>query len=416
MSTVMSKTGKSRFAGPSITGYAYQFDLTTLEILRSAPGDVITVEGCEDIDIDGSAGSESVQCKYLSSVAYSPASIRDAVRPMFDAYVGGRKHNYRLYAHFADGRLAPSRLTVADLREVLTEHKRKPPETIRYYEGVSERDMRDFVEQFTITSGPSYDLQRAAVRDELRAAFGGTLDDAEQLHYGNAMAAIVELAIQRNEPDRRITKAQFVERVNRRPVLFSRWYAEFVGEEKVLQKTQQRLKGLGVFCAPKKRVIVVDVELLDQGNSVAQMIHLVEVLSTELYGRGRLKNAKPWTMILEGSSEGVLTLKKQLAASGARFNDGYEHLTFNPSVFEALPLVNTKNGGDMIEATSYGIRLVSGDTYARHRQEIEMPDAVVSFGSSDFSRYFSGAPKCAVHVPVGDVEAIITFMKGVAAR
>lgn len=412
MNTRTVKEPRSRAAGPSITGYAYQFDLTTLEILGSADCATVTVEGCEDIDIDSSSDLESVQCKYYASANYSLANIRDAILPMLEAFAKGNRRHYRLYVHFRDGATAPDRLTVAELKEALTEHKRKPPATILHYDGIDDGTLESFADNFTIMSGVEFGDQRTAVLAALHANFGGSPEDAEQLHYGNALALVMELAMKRDEVDRKITKQEFVTLVNKRPKLFTRWHAEHIGQEKYYRAVQRTLKTIGALVDRKRRAIILDAGDCNGPSRVGQTFKLIEFLSTAMYGPGRLKVAKPWTVILEGDVENTIAVKKRLVEAGITFNDGYEELGFNATTFETDPIINTKRGGDSISATSYAVRVLSGRMYKSHRDHLDAPDSVIGVGINPLAGYFRNEPKFAYEVPDDQSDAIIAFLKG----
>ncbi len=60
---------KSRSAHHTIAGYHYQFDKSILEILRAKPSAEITLEGVEDVDVEG----QCIQCKYHATQRYTRA-------------------------------------------------------------------------------------------------------------------------------------------------------------------------------------------------------------------------------------------------------------------------------------------------------------------------------------------------------
>jgi hypothetical protein len=303
---------------------------------------------------------------------------------------------------------------VGELKEALTERKRKPPGTVFHYDGIDDSTLQGFVDSFNITSGSEFGAQHSAVLAALYANFGGSLEDAEQLHYGNSLALVMELAMRSDEADRRITKLAFVDQVNKRPKLYTRWHKEHVGREKYLRVLQRSLKTVGAVADRRRRAIIIDVDKSGNGGLIKKIVNLIEFLSTNMYGPGRLKSARPWTVILIGDQESVLGVKVCLATRGAAFNDGYEHLAFNSTVFEADPLINTKFGGDKIFASSYLVRIVGGSTYEAHRGQLSIPDLVIDVGEHSLQQYLAEDPKFVCQVPAVDPETIISFLEGAA--
>jgi hypothetical protein len=200
----------NRSASASIVGYAYQFDLTTLEVLAAEDEDAIVAEGCEDIDLERGTGQESVQCKYLAAAKYSVVGLRKPLLPMIRAFVDGRQYDYRLYVHYGDPTGLPKTLTLKELKEALTEKKQNPSRVVKHYEGIEDATLEAFLERFTIQSGPEFEQQQAQVRSALRAALAATAEDVRDLHYPKAVSIILDLAMQPDASQRRITRPEFM--------------------------------------------------------------------------------------------------------------------------------------------------------------------------------------------------------------
>lgn len=413
MTEAEKNDGASRAAGPAITGYMYQFDLTILEILKADTGEQITVEGCEDIDITDGISSESIQCKYLAARKYSLPSIREPVLLMFREFIDGRKCDYRLYVHFgSDGTLPPLQLEIEDLKKCLTEQKRKPPRTILHYMGVQDSVLQEFVDHFSITVGPLFSVQREQARAALANELGGSLKDAMDLHHANALTCVIELAMLPNENDRRITKKDFLARINKRPMLFSRWHQEFLGETKFVRSAQMELKRSGALTPVKRRAVIIDVNGASQGSFLGEAAGAIEALASEGFGLGQLTSANPWTILLDGTDADITAVKAQLAGDGIAFNDGYEGYSFNARLFDLDPVLNTKNGLSKITATSYAVRVVGAETYQKHVDELRAPSTLIGFSKLDPSHCVSDSVLNLVHVPTVRYNQIVSFVRG----
>lgn len=405
----MNTSVPNRAATSSITGYAYQFDLTTLKILAANNTDRVTIEGCEDIDIDRGANQEAVQCKYLQAARYSLAGLRKPILPMLRAFTSGQHWNYRLYVYYGDSTGLPTKLTLDDLKHALTEKKQRPSRVVKHYEGVSDNVLQDFLNHFTIEPGKKFTEQQADVHAALLKALGGTTEDVKDLHYADAVATVMELAMCPEACDRVITRAEFVHRLNKRPAMYTRWHREYVGVECFQKLLKRRIKSAGLLAPDKRRLIVLQSPGPKQDDGLLKISHLIEKLGTTM--QGKLATAKPWTIVLDAPEDVVTTIKKQVIAKGITFNDGFEHISFNPSLFDRDPIVNTHGSGKAIRATSYDIRIISAGNYLAHKGEIRPPAAIVSFAESLSSTYADDQNTQMLDIPGWRSEDIMNLLE-----
>ncbi len=376
----------NRAANATIAGFAYQFDLTTLTILGADNTDQIAVEGCEDVDILKETTAEAVQCKYLEAAKYSLAGLRKPILPMLRAFANGQEWSYRLYVHYGDPIGLPGVLSLTELKDCLTEKKRKPAVTILHYQEFSDDVLIAFLEHFTIQAGNSFALQQKEVQEALRLALSATPDDVRDLHYPNAVALVMDLAMRPALHDRMITRSVFLDSLNMRPNLYTRWHEEYVGLERFKRLLKRRIKAADLLTPNKRRLILLE-SPASQSNGLISVVDLICKLATTMYGPGKLSDAKPWTVVLDASEDEVAVIKKRLIAAGIMPNDGFEHLAFSATLFERDPLINTKKNSKLIEATSYDVRIVSSATYLAHHDEIAPPTVAVSFAAASAREY-----------------------------
>ena len=96
-----------RQANNTIKGYLYQFNKSIFEILNADEDASITLEGViEDIDIQLSGSTTTIQCKYHEDKRYQISSVAAPILEMLCHYhecsVIGKSMSYVLYAYFAD--------------------------------------------------------------------------------------------------------------------------------------------------------------------------------------------------------------------------------------------------------------------------------------------------------------------------
>lgn len=380
MSAVGQTLSSDRYAGHAIRGYAYQFDATALEILSASPGATITVEGCEDFDNEGDGSSTAVQCKYHSDSNFSLKGIRAPLLQMLSSFAEGRKWDYRLHVHYSDPENVPKSLTLDQLKESLTEEKVKPKKhTVLHFEQFDNEALMGFIEKLEIRCGDSYEAQQALAVRQLKAALNSSLEDAKDLHYPAAFALVVDLALKPDIADRAVTRDEFLDALDKRPEMYTRWHKEFAGRERYVKSQRQRIKRLNFLDPTSSRMLIIGSDELGSGNSSVSPHELLKALASHGFGIGKLSSARPWTVLLQADEEAVKNLKIALIEDGVRLNDGSEHLQFNPAQFVDGPLINTGPRHSKITATAFDLRLVSTETFEANSSELQPADAALFF-------------------------------------
>jgi hypothetical protein len=408
----MAAKPASRSASPSIRGYAYQFDLTTLEVLAANDEDTVVVEGCEDIDLERGTGQESVQCKYLAASTYSVVGLRKPLLPMLRAFADGRQCDYRLYVHYGGPTGVPTTLTIKELKEALTEKKQNPSRVVKHCEGIADSVLEAFLKRFTIQPGPEFDQQQAQVRSALRTALAATAEDVRDLHYPKAVSVILDLAMQPDASHRRITRPEFMALLNKRPELYSRWHAEIVGVDRMRTLLKRRIKTLGLLTRDRRRLIVLAPPGPGAAAELLRIGDLVQKLATTDYGEGKLSSAKPWTVVYDAPEAEVLKLKRRLIDLGVAYYDGFETVSFSAGMFNRAPTINTYPASKKIKSTSYDIRVVSAVTYRAHIADLESPSVAISFASAPAGDFVDRDSAQTLDVPGTRPEDILDLLGG----
>ncbi|WP_445286789.1 DUF4297 family anti-phage-associated protein [Variovorax atrisoli] len=233
-----------RSAVDTIRGYFYQFDLSILSILNLASlSDSVEIECIEDVDIRTATEITATQCKYYSKTEYNHSVIKDAVKHMVSHFkeglAGGKsKIYYSIKGHYSSGQeKLDGGIDVEFLKKnFLTYSEGKGAAKVTHYHhselGLSDAELAEFLKYLTIdVRAKNFDEQYDQVLVALRSNLGGTPFSAEYFHYNNALAVIRELSINAAPADRRITKREFLARINTSTVLFNEWFVEKKGKK-----------------------------------------------------------------------------------------------------------------------------------------------------------------------------------------
>ena len=368
----------ARAADASIAGYLYQFDKSILEVLKSSDTSTVVIEGYEDVDLRSPGPIVAIQCKYHESGSFSLKKIRDPLLAMLKTFDEGHQFQYRLYGHYGQhAEEIPKSLTLNDLREALTKKGRKG--TVRYYEAFSTPTLESFIDHFEIIDGPSRSDQREAVLAELKSVLGGSEDDASDLHYPSAVSMVLDIAASPNEAERTVQRATFIDALDKRKDLYTRWHREFLGTDRYLKSVQRRIKSLELVKSTLRRMIILGSGELASTSPTTRPIDVIKQIASLRFGIGHLSNARPWTVILEAEPQKLREIKEDLIRDGVVFLDGFENVLFSPDIFERPVIINTGKQHKKISAVSFDLRLAGLSTVEAHIENLVAPDVVLSF-------------------------------------
>lgn len=349
----------SRSAHAAIAGYEYQFDKTALTLLSAADTNVVHIEGIEDIDLHTGLRSEAVQVKYFAGQTYSsPKSLRDPIRLMLEHYKTGARWGYVLYVHFGDFGVMPDCFDVAQLKQSLTKKPRKGA-VIEYFAGVNDVDLDDFCTRLRIIRGDSLAEQETALIAALRTAVGCDSDEVVAIYLAKARDFVHQRARSDKSAIRSVTRQELIDWLTVKDFLFDKWQMKKIGADRYRAAQKRKLRSAGFHDPKKMRAIYLEIST----DNLDETVSLCEVLARKHLGR--LRDAVPWTTIVEGTPDLVRKLKIELVRTGIAFNDGHEDLEFQPRSFIEDPVINTSGAGNTIKRSSFVLRLVTRGNFQR---------------------------------------------------
>jgi hypothetical protein len=388
------KEAYSRSANAPIKGYMYQFDKTILELISALDDEIIIIEGAEDIDRTRPGVYEAVQCKYLEAQTFSLPRIRDAVAAMLVDSVKNDTRRYQLYIHSGDLSKFRASLDLEALKECLTKKPTNKPPVYLFAE-YSDAQLTSFADRLTITPGESYDRQMEQVTSVLMAEFSCAAEDCRDLFYPKALAVVCATAIKTSESNRRISKKDFINEVNKRLLMYTRWHAEQVGLDRFVSALTRRIKAARAIDPTTERLLVIDGIPL---TSLQDAITIAVRLGRNSYKPGSLRTATPWTVVFYGDDTQVVNLKRALLSDGIIINDGFEHILFQADHFNNSPIINTKKRSCVVSQASYTLRIISYKTYVGQQNYLLKANSVFSVGdktipgSEDRTFYLTSLP------------------------
>ncbi|WP_314344378.1 hypothetical protein [Corynebacterium variabile] len=370
---------KKRSASSTIAGYLYQFERSVVEVLQLKEDEPLRVEGIEDIDI-WSDNPRIVQVKYYAAQKWSLSSVRNAVHELLKSFADEQGVQYVLYVHFGFGEVPPKRLDLSELKKCLTYKPRNKP--VQYlYSNYDDSVLADFAKSFQIISGDSLEEQRKTTTSAIAKALDCGEDEAEALHRMRAVQFLHEIAVNKDEKDRVITRGRLLSRLKDQTIYYSRWHKREIGRERFIKAAIKRLKDASLNQSNLVRGVLLKIT----GENLCDVCNLASVLADDMDGevKKRTTAARPWTLILEGDEGLIREVKISLLDKGLAFNDGFETVKFTAAMFDTPAFVKSKQGTDRLSRASHRIRLVSETSMRGCLDAFHKLDRLVTLVSPD---------------------------------
>lgn len=395
-----------RSAVNTIRGYFYQFDYTIDKILSlPAKSDEVTIEGVEDIDIDSSTETSAIQCKYYSKSVYNHSVISKPIRLMLTHYQqmikAGNDHiQYLIYGHYKSGH---DKLTwpvdVDFLKQEFLSYSAKGIAKKHHEDlDLSDIELEGFINQLTVNiHAKTFDEQYQHVLSLLKQQFNCNDFETEYYFYNNALSVIRRLSTTDNINSRKISKEEFLNKINNKQILFNRWFLSLKGQNEYNRQLRRKyFRHLNQ--EPFERFFII---CLPNSYKIETLKELFFIISKEY---SNLKKREPNTYcpyicVPNISKRDCLELKRQLYEEGFQFIDGfpYSGASFSERMITTQTDHNNQIKAKLVDDIPYVHRTLAAITKTKEVYQfyIDKP----SFSAADTSI------KC-VNIQVKDVDDI----------
>ncbi len=258
---------KDRTAIDTIKGYFYQFDYAIAMLLELGKDtETIVVEGIEDIDISTATDETAIQCKYYAKTEYNHSVIAKPVRLMLDHYkevLNGTKKriNYKLYGYFQSGQ---TKLTLPINSTFLKDHFLTYTENkVKLYHhtkhSLTDPQLDDFISLLDIDIlAIEYQAQISKISTLLMKQFSCKTFEAEHFFYNNALKVIKDIAVESDIAKRKISKSEFLTKIDFKRILFNEWFVTYKGEAKLFADLRSQYFTV-LNISPFERFFIIEV-------------------------------------------------------------------------------------------------------------------------------------------------------------
>lgn len=343
----------SRQATDALKGYLYQFDLTILNLLNlKDPESIITIEGIEDVDITIDELTTAVQCKYHSKREYNHSVIAKPIRLMLHDFKerlkdDGEIINYKLYGHFKSGQHKLTLPLELDfLKEKILTYTKNSVE-IKEHEvlGLTDSELEVFRDNLSVNIHASdFENQYSEIIGLLMSLFHCDKYTAENHYYNNALKVIKDYSILEKENQRRITKKQFITKIDNTKVLFNKWFVLYKGKKNFLKELRM-MYFTSLNTSPFDRFFLIEIDKHNYSRPLLKELLLkISNKWSKLSKRSGDKTFCPYIYIFNLDYDELLAIKNEFTRENIIFVDGHPYLGADFSVNSITTKPNHHNG------------------------------------------------------------------------
>ncbi|MEK6511203.1 DUF4297 family anti-phage-associated protein [Myroides odoratimimus] len=343
-----------RTAIDTIKGYFYQFDYAIVKLLElSQDTDTIIVEGIEDVDIDTATEETAIQCKYYAKTEYNHSVIAKPIRLMLDHYkevtIGTKQRiKYKLYGYFESGQSKLSLpIDLAFLKDHFLTYKKAE---VKYYHhakhNLTDDQLEDFLSLLVIDiTALEYHSQVSKISNLLMTQFNCEPFEAENFFYNNALKVIKDIAIENDILKRKISKSDFLTKIDFKRVLFNEWFVKYKGESKLFTELRTRYF-TGLNTSPFERFFIIEIPKVNYVRTELKDIILTISKKWSKLSAREPKPFCPYIYLHNIPQQELLELKKELYSEGFIFIDGFD---FDGSEFNPKSISKSANNSNSIK-------------------------------------------------------------------
>lgn len=216
-------------------------------------------------------------------------------------------------------------------------------------------------------------------------------------------------AQEKHKEKRMISKIELIEGIDKKVLLFNKWYAWHRGKDNYYDYIIEKLRSTKGLSKTKNKYLYIGKDyLLNRQGDISFSDFILNIIEDSFALNEAISKYKVWTVVLDLKSEEVSTLKTELLKKNIQFNDGNESWGFfDVNKFNQDPIVYT-NKNSVITQAEYQIKIISADNFINNTNGITNIDVVICFGNSNQYKSIFGIDNATVYV-IEDTKGLKTL-------
>lgn len=346
----------------AIKWFSFQIDKTILEMLNSEnEDDKIEIENIQDISWDDFI----MQVKYRETQDYTDNKIREPVIQLIEEFKEDKNKNYQLYCFFRDKVESAETISIRQLNSILTLSTWTSDKAIEINRRINSFDISlkiEFLENFKLVFAPTFQSQFEEIIQRFKSLpFIWNNYDEAVFYYSNVVYFLNTLVTWTLIPwNRFCTRNQiFTFLKNNKLQVFNSAYKDYLWDIHYTKFIKWK------FIKPKKnQENFICIWNIENESSVSIWSLIIDIIHK--YYRNAKYDIKPLTFILDDDI--ITEVKIDLIEESINFNDWYETIRFNESLFFDNPVINkniraNRRSSDSLGKISFKLRILSKSNF-----------------------------------------------------
>lgn len=320
----------TRSAEYTLEGFYYQFDKTIFEILNN--DDVnkpITIEGIEDIDIASANEDTAMQIKYQSKTKGTESTLRKPIFLMLKHFNEKQSLSlsYVLYGHYKNNDEINIVFDLGRLKSMMM-YKERDKETKQMVEkshlekeNISDKIVEEFIKKFTLQLSESFDIHQGNTFEKIKDEMNISTDEEVQMYYSNALKIVYDLSIKKSISSRKISKQNFVTKIDTKDILFNHWFIQMKSKNSYLKYINTQFFKSTLNTLVIERIFVINIS----SHSIEQLIDIIYTIESKFYKKTKrtVTRLLPYVFIENITQNELVELKETLYNDKKIINDGF---------------------------------------------------------------------------------------------
>ncbi len=320
----------TRSAEHTLLGFYYQFDKSIFVILNQKDKNTkVTIEGVEDIDINSTTGNIAIQVKYQELTDGTDSTFRKPISLMLKHFAENQNKDYKyvLYGHYKNNSEIDTKIDFDRLKEMMN-YKKKDTKTKKMISytllkdfNIDEKYLNPFLSKLDFILGDSFLEHQNKTLLKIKSEFNTNTDEESMSYYSNALKVVNDLAIKDIEDNRKITKKEFMLKIDLKNILFNSWFIELKGKKEYSKLIYSKYFRNTLNSINYERIFILNTA----NNEIENLKNIIFTIEDKFYkktNRG-INSGAPYIFINNISVEELINLKESIYADGKTIHDGF---------------------------------------------------------------------------------------------
>lgn len=169
----------------------------------------------------------------------------------------------------------------------------------------------------------SYEKQEKDILNLFQKIFKCNAFNAEYYYYNSALRLVKKLATQQNVTKRKISKKDFLKRIDTKVLLFDNWYLEYKGIKEYCRSVRNNYFTINNI-SPIERVFMIECDMMINNTKIVSLLSIISSKWSRLSAR-EANPFCPYVYLHNIKENRLIEVKRELINEGVWLIDGFDY-------------------------------------------------------------------------------------------